>query len=165
METNSSFDVTGLHYSIALAIVSSLIMLGSWLSGFHDPLWVLLSGVICTEIVHDQTKSVVVRRIMATLIGTGISCVLLMVFGSGFVTLIAGIVIITLVMHYLIPVHNSWKLAVATGAIVLLTGFEQNSIAIAENIALKRALEVTAGSLLAGLVSMVMNSILRAFKN
>ena len=48
-------------------------------------------------------------------------------------------------MLFIFSAGNSWKLATATGVMVLVASLEQHSIRFAEQVAVKRAIEVLAG--------------------
>lgn len=144
----------GLYYSAALLIVIGLIMLAAKIFHVADPTWALISGVVCTELEMDQVKDVVIYRILATIIGAVLASLVTLILGPGYLGIMLGVLIITLVCQYLIPLGNNWKLAIATGVIILVAAFQEHSYQFAENIALKRAGEVVFGSLLAGLVSL-----------
>lgn len=144
---------TGLRYAITLVIVIGIIMTGAKIFNVTDPTWALISGVVCTELEIDQARSIVFLRIFATIIGVILACLVLLTIGPGYLGIMVGVLITTLICHYGIPIKNGWKLATATGLMVLVAGLQQHSIHFAETIAIKRAIEVIAGSLVAGIIS------------
>ncbi|WPY00427.1 YccC-like domain protein [Candidatus Trichorickettsia mobilis] len=144
----------GLRYSFTLAIIMGLIMLGAKIFAVTDITWALVSGVVCTELETNKALSLVLWRIIATMIGVAVAFLILLVIGAGYIGLVVGVVITTLICHYSISsLKNNWKLVTATVVIVLVTGLQHNSASLVEAVALKRAIEVIAGSLAAGLVT------------
>lgn len=147
------WNSAGIYYSAALLVVIAIIMLGAKIFNVADPTWALISGVVCTELEIDQVKFVVIFRILATVIGVVIASLITLIVGPGYLGIMLGVLMITLVCHYIIPLTNNWKLATATGVMVLVAAFQQHSVHFAEAVALKRAAEVIFGSLVAGIVS------------
>lgn len=155
------WNAVGLFYAITLAVTVGLILFLSKIFHIIDPTWALISAVVCTELDLGQARQLVMARIWATIIGAGLAVAVLMVLGPGYITILMGVVITTLACHYLMRVDN-WKLATATGLMVLVISLQQHSVGFAENIAIKRALEVIAGSVAAGIVSLILGKF-RAF--
>lgn len=147
------WNTAGLRYSITLMIVAGLIMIGGKIFNVPDVTWALISGIVCIELEVDQSQSIVSLRIFSTLIGVVIAILILLIIGPSYFGIILGILIITLLCHYGISLKNNWKLATATGVMVLAIGLQQNSLHFAEAMAFKRAAEVIVGSLTAGAVS------------
>jgi len=163
MSETSRWNAIGLFYAITLVISVGLILFLSKIFHIADPTWALISAVVCTELDMGLARQLVMMRILATIIGAGLAVAVLMISGPGNITLMAGVIIITLSCHYLMRIDN-WKLATATGVMVLVIGLQQHSVGVAESIAIKRALEVIAGSITAGIVSLILGK-LRAVKS
>lgn len=158
MNASGRWNVIGLFYAITLVITVGLILFLSKLFHVTDPTWALISAVVCTELDMGLARQLVMKRILATIIGAGLAVAVLMILGLGYITILAGVIIITLSCHYLMRIDN-WKLATATGVMVLVIGLQQHSVGFAENIAIKRALEVIAGSITAGIVSLILGKL------
>lgn len=159
MENNIMLDknrwnALGIFYAITLTVTLALILFLSKIAHIPDPTWALISAVVCTELDLGQVRQVVVKRIFATIVGAGIAVAVLMILGLGYVTILTGVVLITLWSHYFIRVSN-WKLATATGVIVLVVGLHEQTAGLAEHVAIQRALEVIAGSIIAGILSSI----------
>ncbi len=149
------WNTLGLFYAITLTLTVGLILFLSKILHIGDPTWALISAVVCAELDMRQARQLVLVRIWATIIGAGLATVTLMTVGLGYMPILAGVILITLFCHYLIRIDN-WKLAIATGLMILVIGLQQNSIPFAESIAIKRALEVIVGSITAGVVSLML---------
>lgn len=154
-DTSLNWNTTGLRYAITLIIVIGIIMLGARIINVTDPTWALISGVVCTELEIDQARSAVFLRIFATIVGVVLACLVLLTIGPGYLGILIGVLITTLICHYGIPLKNGWKLATATGLMVLVAGLHQHSVDFAEAIAIKRAIEVISGSLIASIISFI----------
>lgn len=155
----------GLIYATTLAIAVGLIMLEAWIFNLTDPTWAIVSGVICTELEINQTRQLVFGRIVATLVGVTLAFLMLESLGPGYIAVIAGVILTTLVCQYAINLGNHWKFATATGAIILVAGLHAHSVAAVETIAYKRAIEVTMGSITAGIVSLIVGHLSTPLKN
>lgn len=153
------WNMLGVRYAITLALVVGLIMFGARLFNIADCSWAVISAVLCTELDRSRTHSTVLKRIIATLIGAIFALGCLLLVGPGYFPTLMSVIILTLLCHYLLPVGDSWKLTVATSAMILVISLQQHSIPIAEKIAIKRALEVLVGSITAGVVSLFMSRV------
>src|SRR5437016_4094110 len=89
----------GLYYSLSLIISFAIIIVLAWIFRIHDITWILVSAVVCTELDKEQAKSVIFKRIIATLLGVIIACMVLLILGPGYLGLICGIIIINLICH------------------------------------------------------------------
>jgi uncharacterized membrane protein YccC len=148
-----SRNFIGLRYALTLVVVIGVIILGLNLFHIADGTWALISGVVCTELEVDQVHNVILMRLLSTIVGVVLSTLILILIGPNYWSVIVGVLVTTLTCHYILPLKNSWKLATATGVMVLIAGLQQNSIHVAESLALKRALEVIGGSIVAGVIS------------
>ena len=145
----------GVYYAITLIVVIGIVLFGAKFFQVNDPTWALISAIICTELDLNRTPSVVMQRIFLTIIGVVLALIMLLIFGIGYIALFAGTIFITLTCHYIIPLSNNWKLATATGMIVLLAASQQHSVKVAEIIGFTRSVEVVVGSVIAGVVSII----------
>jgi hypothetical protein len=102
--------------------------------------------------------------LIATLLGILLSLIVIAILGPGYAAILCGVILITLVCHYVVHVGSSWKLATATGAIVLVSTLHQQSIVPAEITAYQRGAEVFFGSLTGGLVSLGLGKIWQKIK-
>ncbi len=157
-EPSKRWNIIGLCYSITLLLVISIIIIGAKIFNIADVTWALISAVICTEI-ESGVYSVVFLRIISTLIGAITAYLVLAIMGPGYFAIIVGVIITTLTCYYVFNLHNNWKVASATSVIVLVAGTQQNSVSTAELLAFKRAIEVIAGSLTAGVVSFILKKL------
>lgn len=160
---NISRTILGTRYTITLILVLAIILWGGQLFHSADITWALISAVVCTELEIDQAYTTIIRRIIATLIGVIIATGALIIFGINYFTLFISVTLTTLLCYFLFPTGNSWKLATATGVMVLAASLQQHSISFAEQIAVKRAIEVMAGSIIAGIVSLLGNKLWSIF--
>lgn len=158
-------SIIGVHYTITLLVVMGLILFGSIFFHVVDPTWALISGVICTELDIKRAKGAVIKRTLLTILGVLFALVILFILGTGLDTLFFGVAAITLVFHYIIPLGDDWKFTTATAMVILVVATQQHSIASAETMAFKRAVEVSAGSITAGVVSIVSSCFLQFVKN
>lgn len=163
MKTNIK-KFNGLIYAVILASVVGLIMIESWIFHISDPTWAIVSGVVCSELEIEQARTLVYGRIAATLVGVALSFLMLVIIGHGYFTIIAGVILTTLICQYIIHLGTHWKFATATGAIILVAGLNQQSVMAAEAIAYKRAIEVIMGSVTAGFVSLILGQSWENFK-
>lgn len=156
---STQWSITGIRYALTLVIVVGAIIGGAKLFHIPDMTWALISGVVCTELELDQVRTVMIMRILATIVGVILAILILLVFGSGYLSIILGVAITTMFCYFIIPLKNSWKLASATGVLVLIAALQQHSVNLAEMVALNRALEVIAGSLVAGVISFTVSKL------
>jgi uncharacterized membrane protein YccC len=154
----------GIIHAIILALVVGIILLEAWFFRLSDPTWSVISGVVSSELQIDQARTLIFDRILATLLGVVFAVIFLILFGSGYFSIIGGVVFITLMCHYAARLKNYWKLAPATGAIILMTNLHQQSVTPAEAMALKRAFEVALGSLTAGAVTLIVGTLWEKIK-
>lgn len=159
-----NWSILGISYTVTLLVVISLILYGAIFFRVSDPTWALISGVICTELDMNKAKSIVTKRTFLTILGVFLALGILLICGPSLGTLFFGVAIVTLIFHYLIPLGDNWKFTTATAMIVLVVATQQHSIASAEIMALKRAAEVAAGSIIAGIVSIISCSLMKFIK-
>jgi uncharacterized membrane protein YccC len=133
---------------------------------FHvpDPTWALISGIICTELDMNRAKNIVIKRTLLTILGVIVALAILLILGPGLSTLFVGVAVITLIFHYIIPLGDDWKFTTATAIVVLVVATQQHSLASAEIMGFKRAVEVSAGSITAGIVSIISSSLFKFIK-
>jgi uncharacterized membrane protein YgaE (UPF0421/DUF939 family) len=153
------FDFKSFYHCLILVVVISLILIVAPYLHFSDPTWALISGVVCIETEFDSISVAVWQRILSTLIGAGIGCFLLYFLTFGTSGLIVGVFLISFICHFVVFLRNNWKLATATGVIVLIAASQQHSLVAAETIALKRGMEVIVGCLCAGVVGFLMGKL------
>ena len=144
-----------IHYAITLIVVISLVLWGAKIFHITDPTWALISAVICTEWDVNKTIGVVLRRVVLTGLGAALALSILYIGKPNLATLLIGVGLITLICHYIAPLRDHWKFTTATAMVVLVVATQQHAFDPAEWVALKRAAEVTSGSVAAGLVSMM----------
>lgn len=152
-ETSTRWNILGLCYSITLLLTVAIIIMGAKMLNIPDVTWALISGVVCTEIEIGQVYSLMLLRILSTLVGAGMACLVLLILGTGYFSIMAGVMLTTLACYYIFNLQHNWKLATATSIMVLIASTEHNSINTAELIALKRTVEVISGSVIAVVVS------------
>lgn len=143
------------HYAVTLVLVISLVLFIAKLLHIADPTWALISAVICTELDVNKTTGIVIRRVLLTILGVGLALVTLLIGGPSFATLLVGVAIITLICHCIGSLSDHWKFTTATAMVVLVVATQQHSVGSAELVALKRAAEVAAGSVISGLASII----------
>ncbi len=156
--------MVGIHYTATLLVVIGLILYGAKFFQVSDPTWALISGVICTELDMNRAKNTVIKRTLLTILGVIFALGILLIGSPNLGTLLFGIAVITLIFHYIIPLGDDWKLPTATAMIILVVATQQHSTASAEIIAIKRAFEVAAGSIIAGIVSIISCSLIQFIK-
>lgn len=159
-----NWSIIGIHYTITLLVVVALILFGSMFFQVSDPTWALISGVICTELDMNRAKNIVIKRTLLTILGVIFALAILLICGPGLSTLFLGVAVITLIFYYVIPLGDDWKFTTATAMVVLVVATQQHSIASAEIMAFKRALEVAAGSITAGVISIISSGFFRFIK-
>lgn len=147
----------GVCFSLTLLAVVSGALLGARWMEVADPTWVLVSAVVCTEFEYDAARSIAFSRIFSTVIGAAFASLVLWLLGPGTPALLIGTVSIGLVCRSVPRLERNLKLATATGLIVLIAGSQQHSLAFGETVAFQRALDVMAGSLTAGAISLLMS--------
>lgn len=147
--------LVGVHYAITLLFVISLILFVAQLFHISDPTWALISAVICTELDVNKTNSIVIRRVLFTILGVAFALITLLVGGPSLATLLVGVALIALVCHLIGSLSDNWKFTIATAMVVLVIATQQNSVDSAELVAFKRAAEVTTGSVVSGLISII----------
>lgn len=156
-----NWSIVGIHYTATLLVVIGLIFWGTVFFQVSDPTWALISGVICTELDMNRAKSIVIKRTLLTVLGVVLALGILLICGPSLGTLLFGVALITLIFHYIIPLGDNWKFTTATAMVILVVATQQHSIASAEVMAFKRAVEVAAGSVTAGMVSIFCCSLMQ----
>lgn len=136
-------------YAISLALAVSLVLLGGLLFDLSDLTWALISVIICTELDITQTKNLVIQRMFLTMLGVAFGMGVLLLFGCNFYTLFVGVILIMLVCRHTTFLANNWKFTTATAMVILVIAAQEHSLRLAEIIAIKRAVEVSAGSIIA----------------
>jgi uncharacterized membrane protein YgaE (UPF0421/DUF939 family) len=163
-EPSTRWNILGLCYSITLLLTVGIIIMGAKILNIPDVTWALISGVVCTEIEIGQVYSLMFLRIVSTLVGAATGCLVLLILGSGYFSIMAGVMVTTLTCYYVFNLQRNWKLATATSIMVLIAGTAHGSISTAELLAFKRTIEVISGSIIAVIVSFFLRKLWSTIK-
>lgn len=143
----------GTRYTLTLTTTMVVALLMAKLCRVPDPLWLLISCVVCAEVDSQQMKKLVSNRILANIVGAAVGTLCLFALGIGYVVMLLSIVFLTALCHWIPALRDSWRTTVTTGLIVLMASLQQASVPFAEHLAIRRAIEVIAGCLIAAVVS------------
>ncbi|MEO8205481.1 MAG: FUSC family protein [Chthoniobacterales bacterium] len=132
-----------------LAIAAGTFLLGflSWRFRATDPLWAIISFVLVYDPDMRSAFSSGFSRLVHTLLGVLIALAAIYVFGLHKWLLPLSLGISALICGVFLHFHTAWRVVLVTVALIIGASLLQPTAGL--DIAISRAVEVSAGSLLA----------------
>lgn len=146
--------------STILALSVGTVLLGVIFWRFEtDPMWAIISFVLIYDADASAVRRAALARLGLTIFGSAVAMALIFLLGLHRWVLPAGLATAALICWVFFSARNSWRIVLVTVALILGSSLLQPSAG--PSIAVTRSLEVSAGSLLAAALSLLVARIRR----